>query len=703
MGEQENTGRDPMYQYVSLMRPLFKKRAVFSDETRFYRTPFEPKVGDDVTVRIRTAHGNVDDVYYISGATRERMELLESADGFDYYGITIRVGEERICYYFELKVGSLTCYYNKLGITRDLSERNAFRIVPGFSTPKWARGAVMYQIFPDRFSNGERSNDPLSDEYSYLSEHVQHIDDWYQCPAQMDVRNFYGGDLEGIEQKLNYLQDLGVDVIYLNPIFVSPSNHKYDIQDYDHIDPHLAKIVRDEGSLLDPGDQNNQNASRYIRRVTDPENLKASDEYFAHFCSEVHRRGMRVILDGVFNHCGSFNKWLDRERIYENQGDYAPGAYVDANSPYRSFFKFNNEHAWPYNEFYDGWWGHNTLPKLNYEESDKLLEYILHIGRKWISPPYCVDGWRLDVAADLGRSSEYNHRFWKMFRKAVKEVNPDAIILAEHYGETYEWLQGDEWDTVMNYDAFMEPVSWFLTGMEKHSDHFRADLIGNGDSFRDAMNYHMASFMAPSLQCTMNELDNHDHSRFLTRTNHYVGRVSALGTAAAGENVNPAVLREAVLIQMTFVGAPTVYYGDEAGLPGFTDPDNRRTYPWGRENRDILDFYKSAIRMHKTYAALTEGSYKDLGSGANRVVYGRFSDREQFAVAVNSSEEPLLIRIPVWEMGISRTEKTKMKQLLKTDESGFTEAEVWYSVLSGFVKIKLPAYGAIVLYRNNTL
>ena len=184
--------------------------------------------------------------------------------------------------------------------------------------------------------------------------------------------------------------------------------------------------------------------------MTDYENLEASNEFFARFVEEVHKRGMKVILDGVFNHCGSFNKWLDRERIYEHQEGYEKGAYITGDSPYRTFFRFHNEFDWPYNQFYDGWWGHDTLPKLNYEDSPMLYEYIMKIARKWVSPPYNVDGWRLDVAADLGHSNEYNHQFWRDFRKNVKEANPEAIILAEHYGEAKSWLQGDQWDTVMN-------------------------------------------------------------------------------------------------------------------------------------------------------------------------------------------------------------------------------------------------------------
>ena len=270
--------------YVSLMRPMFSKRAVFSDETRFYRSPIQPMPFEDCTVRIRTMKNNVDEVYFISGSKRMPMSLAETVGGFDYYEITIHLTDEAIRYYFELRVESIVCYYNKLGITRNLSERNCFRIVPGFRTPDWSHGAVMYQIYTDRFYNGDKNNDVQTREYVYIKEYSQAVTDWNRPPENMDVRNFYGGDLEGIRQKLDYLQDLGVEVLYLNPIFVSPSNHKYDSQDYDHIDPHLGKIVKDGGDLLMWDDHNNRNATRYIIRTTDPDNLNASDQLLEKLC-----------------------------------------------------------------------------------------------------------------------------------------------------------------------------------------------------------------------------------------------------------------------------------------------------------------------------------------------------------------------------------------------------------------------------------
>lgn len=477
--------------YVQHTQPALNKKALFSDGSKFYRFPAEPTSKDEITIRFRAGRNNVDTVYLIYCGERVVMNLFKNDELFDYYEITIPPTDKTIEYYFEVVAGKQRCIYNKRGAMLEPQPYYNFKISPNFSTPDWAKGAVFYQIFVDRFYNGDKDNDVLDNEYIYIGEGTTKVEDWDKYPAAMGVREFYGGDLQGVLDKLDYLKDLGVDVIYLNPIFVSPSNHKYDIQDYDYVDPHFGVIKSDKGQVLPEGEKDNKKATKYINRVTNKVNLEASNKLFIKLTEEIHKRGMKVILDGVFNHCGSFNKWLDKECIYEKQEGYEKGAYVDKKSPYHTFFKFFEE-DWPYNHKYDGWWGHDTLPKLNYEESPKLYEYILKIAKKWVSPPYNADGWRLDVAADLGHTAEYNHKFWRDFRKAVKEANPDAIILAEHYGDPGAWLEGDQWDTVMNYDAFMEPLTWFLTGVEKHSDEFRGDLLGNHQSFFDAMSHHMS-------------------------------------------------------------------------------------------------------------------------------------------------------------------------------------------------------------------
>ena len=629
------------------------------------------------------------------------MEKECTQGEFDYYTFETRLGEEPFRYCFEVQSGTEKYYYGRCGISREILEYYNFVVVPGFSTPDWAKGAVMYQIFTDRFYNGDKSNDVETNEYYYIGDYSRRVTNWDKYPANMGVREFYGGDLQGVMDKLDYLQDLGVEVVYFNPLFVSPSNHKYDIQDYDYIDPHYGKIVDDGGEVLPNGVTDNSQATKYKKRTTGFKNLEASNELFIKLVEELHRRGMKVILDGVFNHCGSFNKWMDRERIYEGEEDYEPGAYVSADSPYRSYFRFFKEgpENWPYNGNYDGWWGHDTLPKLNYEDSVKLENYILYIGRKWVSPPYNVDGWRLDVAADLGRSNEYNHEFWQKFRRAVKDANPNALILAEHYGDPSDWLKGDEWDTVMNYDAFMEPVTWFLTGMEKHSDEAREELLGNIDNFIGSMAHHMSNMLTPSLQVAMNELSNHDHSRFLTRTNHMVGRVEHLGPEAANEYVNKAVMREAVVMQMTWVGAPTVYYGDEAGVCGFTDPDNRRTYPWGHEDQELIAFHKEAIRIHKEHPALKTGSLKILGGEENILSYARFKGHDRIIVVINNRSERAEVKVPVWEAEIPI--KCRMKRLLYSYKDGYTTEYEEYLVEDGEVVANMGPHSALVLGMRN--
>ena len=685
--------------YTSNIKPMLNDLALFSDGSINYRIPQEPSVDEEVRVRIRTERENVETVtliYKNQGIEQTAIAKKVQHDRlFDYYEAVIPRSCYQTEYYFKVEAGMAVCYYNRRGVMDEPMDYYNFRISPGYKTPAWAKGAVIYQIYVDRFYNGDPTNDVEDREYFYIGDYSVKVKDWNKYPASMGVREFYGGDLRGVLEKLDYLQELGVEVLYLNPIFVSPSNHKYDIQDYDYIDPHYGIIIHDEGECLPGWEKDNSKATKYISRVTDKANLEASNAFFVQFVEEVHRRGMKIILDGVFNHCGSFNKWLDRERIYERQEGYEKGAYVDEQSPYREFFQFYNEEAWPYNSSYDGWWGHDTLPKLNYEASDTLYEYIMSIGKKWVSAPYHVDGWRLDVAADLGHSGEFNHKFWKDFRTAVKEANPNAIILAEHYGDAASWLQGDQWDTVMNYDAFMEPISWFLTGVEKHSDEYRDDLKNNYDSFQGAMTHHMSRFHTQGLEVAMNELSNHDHSRFLTRTNGRVGRVQSVGPEAANEGIHKGIFREAVVMQMTWVGAPTIYYGDEAGVCGWTDPDNRRTYPWGEEDHALIQFHKEMIQLHKSSPAFKRGSLKLLYGECGIIIYSRFIEEEKYIIMINNLFEEKEVKIPVWQIGVM--EEYKLERRILTTEEGYFMEPMTYEVCSGQIAITMPAISAMVL------
>lgn len=673
------------------------RAAIFSDGTGNFVNPAEPEINSQVEILCRTGRDDAEKVTAVVDGVCYDMYVKERNSQFDYYAVTLSLESHQISYHFQIeKRGELICY-NRQGVVDEINPYFDFCIIPGFHTPAWAKGAVMYQIFVDRFYNGDSSNDVVDREYSYIGEPVTRVKDWNKMPASMGVREFYGGDLKGIWEKLDYLQDLGVEVLYLNPIFVSPSNHKYDTQDYDYVDPHYGVITKDGGEVLPEGDLDNSHAERYIQRVVNKENLEASNAFFASFVEEVHKRGMKVILDGVFNHCGSFNKWLDREKIYDRDASYEKGAFLTEDSPYHDFFHFYPDGSWPDNTHYDSWWGNDTLPKLNYEESEKLASYVMRIAKKWVSEPYNVDGWRLDVAADLGHSEDYNHGFWRKFRESVKKANPEAIILAEHYGDPSPWLDGSQWDTVMNYDAFMEPVSWFLTGMEKHSDMAAPDMIGDSSAFFGAMTDYGARFTMPSAQVAMNELSNHDHSRFLTRTNKKVGRTAFAGPRAADMGVNTAVMRQAVVMQMTWVGAPTLYYGDEAGVCGWTDPDNRRSYPWGREDNELIRFHKEMIRIHRDYQVFKTGSMLYLHSENGLIVYGRFQGEEKAVIVVQTGGTQREIQVDVWRLGLKDGEK--IASMMATDQQGFSlEARV-LTVKDGKVSISVGENGA-VLYKS---
>lgn len=670
-----------------------QKEALFHDGSSQFCKYNEKS--DTYTFILRTTIGAVNQAFMAIDGYEMRMSHMDTKGRFDYYAINLALGTKMIKYHFRT-VGQCQLYYNVFGASEHFSEEWEFEFTPGFKTPDWAKGAVMYQIMVDRFNNGDKSNDVMTNEYAYIGRGVSKVENWVEPPAVDGTRQFYGGDLQGVIDKLEYLEKLGVEVIYFNPIFVSPSNHKYDTQDYDYIDPHFGKIVNDNGKLLKDGDNNNEHAQRYKVRTTDLANLEASNKLFVELVEKAHAHGIKIIIDGVFNHCGSFNKWMDKEKFYTKNKNYKSGAYISKDSPYNLYFKFL-EDRWPDNNSFEGWWGFDTLPKLNYEGSKELCDYIIEVGKKWVSPPYNVDGWRLDVAADLGHSQEFNHEFWKKFRKAVKEANPEAIILAEHYGDANSWLQGDQWDTIMNYDGFMDPVTWFLTGVDKHSDNSNPGMRGDAGTFKLTMQYQMSRMQNQSLLVAMNELSNHDHSRFLTRTNRMVGRVGTAGTAAASQDIDEAIFKQGVVMQMTLPGAPTLYYGDEAGVCGWTDPDNRRTYPWGHENFEILEFYREAIAIHRQHKVFKTGSYKPLVEQRDLLCYGRFDMDNAAFMAINTSDTDKTVSIPTWTLGVEDGES--FERLIETSREFYNCGRVKVVQENNVVTVTVKANSSVIYHK----
>lgn len=667
---------------------------LFHDTTNQF-CKYDKKLGT-YTFILRAGKGTVSKALICMNEVELLMQYKKTKGGFDYFQTTLVLKNEPCRYHFKILNGGKVKFYNFFGTKDYLQEEGEFEITPGFITPDWAKGAVMYQIMVDRFCNGDTTNDVVDNEYAYIGRGVEAVKDWSENPATDGTRQFYGGDLQGVMDKMEYLKKLGVEVIYFNPIFVSPSNHKYDIQDYDYVDPHFGKIVKDGGTPIGQQESTNANADKYKIRTGSLENLEASNELFIKLVEKAHENNIKIIIDGVFNHCGSFNKWMDKEELYRDNANYAPGAYESKDSPYHSYFKFTDEND---NNSYEGWWGFDTLPKLNYEGSEKLCKYILDIGKKWVSPPYNVDGWRLDVAADLSHSSEFNHKFWKKFRKVVKEANPNAIILAEHYGDAHSWLLGDEWDTIMNYDAFMDPVTWFLTGVDKHSDNAKPEMRGDADVFNNVMLYQMSRMQSESLLVAMNELSNHDHSRFLTRTNRMVGRIATSGSEAAGINTDEAIFKQGVVMQMTLPGAPTIYYGDEAGVCGWTDPDNRRTYPWGRENLELIEFYREAICIHKQNQVLKTGSYLPLLWEKDLLCYGRFDEEDAILTVVNTSDEPKTITPPVYMLGSE--DGTVWERLIETNREFYNCGRIKSMQQGDVIEVTVKPNSSVIYRKLN--
>lgn len=466
----------------------------------------------------------------------------------------------------------------------------------GFTTPDWLAGGVLYQIFPDRFASSGTPKEGVP------TDRVMHPV-WDEQPewrpdAQGRVWNndFFGGDLKGIEQKLDYLQSLGVTCVYLNPIFESHSNHRYDTADYTRIDPLLG----------------------------DEEDLRA-------LCAAARERGIRVLLDGVFSHTGSDSIYFNRERRYPGEG-----AYNSPNSPYATWYHFRH---WPND--YGSWWGFQTLPEVE-ELSPAFMEYINGaegIVARWLRAG--AAGWRLDVADELPDG------FLDALRERVKATDPDAIVLGEvwedasnkeSYGHRRRYLLGQQLDSVMNY-PFRDAILAFLTG-------------GSSTDFINKVWNVVENYPPQTLRLLMNHIGTHDTERALTLLGGEPSRGRGRGWQAqqtmTADQRQLALrrLRLAALLQYALPGVPCVYYGDEAGLEGYKDPFNRHPYPWGREDADLLAWYRALGAARRDAAVLAEGDFAPVPTAEDTVCFARRGEQGGLLCAVNRSEGGQVVRLP---------------------------------------------------------
>lgn len=454
---------------------------------------------------------------------------------------------------YRFRLGDL--WYGPRGTGSEAPEVGWFRAAntARFTTPDWVPRAVFYQIFPDRFANGDPANDPPRT----LA--------WGGKPTS---DSFFGGDLQGILDHLDYLESLGVGALYLNPIFKAPSNHKYDTEDYRRVDPAFG----DEALLRG-----------LVRRC--------------------HERGIRVILDGVFNHSGTgFAPFRDLEEKGE-RSLYADWFFVKS-FPIRRKPKPS----------YRCWWGYASLPKLNTRNS-RVREYLLEVATRWIRIAG-IDGWRLDVP------NEVPHDFWREFRRRVKAVHPDAYLTGELWYDASRWLQGDQFDGVMNY-RFRDAVLDFLVRREI-----------DGRAFLERVQQYLLAYPEQTHGCLLNLLGSHDTERILT--------------LCQGDRDTVKLAR---VLQFTLPGTPMIYYGDEVGLEGGGDPDCRRCMPWDPASwdRELLEQLRRLSRLRGRLPALQVGQFRPLPSPGRTVAFERVLGEQRVLVAINAGSSPVRLDLAGWK------------------------------------------------------
>lgn len=465
------------------------------------------------------------------------------------------------------------------------------------STPAWFGCGVVYQIFPDRFCRLELPDPAGMVGSRTIHENWSNLPDW-RPDAQGEVRNcdFFGGSLQGILSKLDDLADFGVTVLYLNPVFESASNHRYNTADYRAIDPMLG-----------------------------------TEDDFHHLCQEAKRRGIRVILDGVFNHTGSQSRYFNADAFYSDTG-----AAQSPDSPYYHWYSF---HPWPAD--YDAWWGIRTLPAVR-EDAPDYRDFIIRgqdsVVRHWLRAG--ASGWRLDVADELPDD------FIGEIRTAMEETAPDSFLLGEvwedattkiAYSMRRRYLLGQELHGVMNY-PFRTALIAYLLG-------------GDADEFRETLESLRENYPPHAFYSLMNFLSTHDTPRILTvlgadhvpdsKEERAVFRLSP-----ARRQLGLKRLRLAALVLFTFPGAPTVYYGDEAGMEGWEDPFNRAGYPWGQEDSELKSFFSKLAHLRREQPALQTGQLHWRWTAGSLLVFARELDGQLLTTVVNAADTPQTLTLP---------------------------------------------------------
>ncbi len=528
-----------------------------------------------------------------------------------------------LLYTFKALTAQEQWWVHAAGVSGSMPPRQShFHYNPQQKPPVWVQDQVFYQIFPDRFCNGDPSISVQNGEYQYGGGTHPVIAKQWGEPVATDhlgtgASEFYGGDLAGIQSKLHYLQSLGITALYLNPIFASPSNHKYDTVDFYRVDAHLG-----------------------------------SNEQLAELTSNLHQRGMRIVLDAVVDHTSDQHPWFT--------------AASDVHATARRFYTFDEKGQ------HIGWKGLSHLPKLDF--ASREVQEIVYSGddailRHWLRAPYAIDGWRFDVIHMLGEhgSAAGNTYHVQQMRQCMKQENPDAYVLGEHFFEASQWLQGDQEDGAMNYYGFAHPVRAFLANQDIAYHPVRI----SAEEFDHWLKQARCSIPFANQLAQFNLLDSHDTARFLSLLSGDV-----------------ALMRTAVTLLFTYIGTPCIYYGDEVGMEGGKDPDCRRCFPWDSTewNHLLHDHYRRMIRLRKTHPALRRGDIHTLYAGEHSFVFARTLESDVVITAVNRHPtKARTITLPIWQTA--------------SLANRFTDPETRekFEVVKGEIRLTIPAKTARVL------
>ena len=559
-----------------------------------------------LNLKVQVQRDGVEKVSVIFGDGKEMpMNFYAENNFYDYYFVQYKPTGKEQSYLFKISAGKETLYFGKEGAVPVRKDAKLFNIsvssVQTFAVPEWAKGVVIYQIFPDRFYNGDPTNDPKPGQWNVYDNPVE-IHSWDELPTNPGRgADFFGGDLQGIIAKLDYLADLGVQAIYLNPINESVSNHKYDTTDFRLIDDQFGNT-----------------------------------EVFKQLIAEAKKRGINIIIDAVFNHVGN-NFWAFQDVIKNGE-----------KSPYVKWFNIFSFPVDPAKGNYKCWNGYSSLPTLNFENLE-VRKHILDSVRYWIS--LGVKGLRFDAP------KEVPHDFWQEVRKAALEVDPEVLLIGEIWDDAGAWINGKEFDGTMNYLYKDLMVRFFAQRGKKPA------------SFIRELGMNQTRYPEPATLAMYNMGSTHDIERFLTMAQGKIERVKPF-----------------VIFQFTYLGAPAIYYGDEVGMEGGKDPDNRRPMIWdsAKQNQDLLKLYKDMIKIHRAHPALQRGSYRPISADDKTkiIVFEREYQGERVLVVINTGDEAQTLNIPFAQWGV----KGAVEDLLNggtysTTKSNLKIAANWGAVL----------------------